>query len=54
MKMANAGNGYGMHSTSLGENFANMEEHFTFMEDHSKNNVCASVFSVFRAIKILN
>ena len=36
------------------ENFANMEEHFTCMEDHSKNHVRAWVFSVFRAVKILN
>ena len=36
------------------ENFANMEEHFTCMEDHSKNHVRACVFSVFRAVKILN
>ena len=36
------------------ENFADMEEHFTCMEDHSKNHVRACVFSVFRAVKILN
>ena len=39
---------------NMEENFANMEEHFTCMEDHSKNHVRACVFSVFRAVKILN
>ena len=39
---------------NMEENFGNMEEHFTCMEDHSKNHVRACVFSVFRAVKILN
>ena len=32
------------------ENFANMEEHFTCIEDHSKNHDSACVFRV----KVLN
>ena len=40
---------------NMEENFANMgrEEHFTCMEHHSKSHVCACVFSVVRAFKIL-
>ena len=36
------------------ENFVNMEEHFTYMEDHSEKHVCACVFSVFRAVKVMD
>ena len=36
------------------ENFENMEEHFTYMEDHSKKHVSAWVFSVLRAVKIMD
>ena len=36
MKMANAGNGYGMHSTFMEEHSMFTEEYSIFAEDHFK------------------
>ena len=42
-----------MHSTFVEDDSTNMEEHFIFMEENSKNHVRACVFCIFRIVWIL-